>query len=107
MMMHKRISKGSCTDTQWLRYGSSNGPLHGTIARGYLWAGQGLWDMWDGNFPSNNVRESFVDISPLIPTYKITSSSPTTATMATDQIYRASTFAPVNIAVIKYVAIHK
>ena len=28
--------------------------------------------------------------------------------MATDQIYRASTFAPVNIAVIKYVvAIHE
>lgn len=81
-------------------------------ARGYLWARQGLWHMWDGNFPSNNVRESFVGISPylpLLPTHNIPTytSSHTTATMATDHIYRASTFAPVNIAVIKYVAIHE
>lgn len=60
-----------------------------------------------GTFPQTTYESHLLIYLPSYQHTNILFSSPTTATMATDQIYRASTFAPVNIAVIKYVAIHK
>lgn len=62
-------------------------------------AGRGSW-MWDGNFPRDNTESPCVLATTLIPT----NNTSYTPTMAADNIHRASTFAPVNIAVIKYAA---
>jgi hypothetical protein len=100
MMMHKRISK--CTDSINKVRLEQRSPASNHSNKSGL--GRGSWRCGMGTFPQTTYESHSLLTLPHTNQH---TPLPNTATMATDQIYRASTFAPVNIAVIKYVAIDK